>query len=70
MYPRGQNPLSYTILYDESKHNILALVGKANKMPTQAKLFIFKKPGMILHLAMCSLHTLEKSKVVFVFSFG
>jgi hypothetical protein len=28
----GQNPLSYYILYNESKHNILALVGKANKM--------------------------------------
>jgi len=27
---RGQNPLSYYILYNESKHNILALVGKAN----------------------------------------
>jgi hypothetical protein len=30
--PRGQNPLSYFILYSESKHNILALVGKANKV--------------------------------------
>jgi hypothetical protein len=29
LLPRGQNPLS--ILYNESKHNILALVGKANK---------------------------------------
>jgi hypothetical protein len=29
--PRGQNPLSYYILYYESKHNILAFVGKANK---------------------------------------
>jgi hypothetical protein len=29
--PKGQNPLSYYILYNESKHNILALVGKANK---------------------------------------
>jgi hypothetical protein len=30
---RGQNPLSYLvpILYDESKHNILAYQGKANK---------------------------------------
>ncbi len=27
---RNQNPLSY-ILYNESKHNIVALVGKANK---------------------------------------
>ncbi len=27
----GQNPLSYYILYNESKHNILALVGKPNK---------------------------------------
>jgi hypothetical protein len=26
---RGQNPLSYYILYNESEHNILALVGKA-----------------------------------------
>jgi hypothetical protein len=31
----GQNPLSYYILYTESKHNILALVSKANK--TQQK---------------------------------
>jgi hypothetical protein len=31
LLPRGQNPLSYYILYNESKHNILALVGKANK---------------------------------------
>jgi hypothetical protein len=32
LLPRGQNPLSYTILYNESKHNILiALVSKANK---------------------------------------
>ncbi len=31
LLPRGQNPLSYYILYDESKHNILALVGKTNK---------------------------------------
>jgi hypothetical protein len=29
---RGQNPLSYYILYNESKHNILALVGKANEI--------------------------------------
>jgi hypothetical protein len=29
--PRGQNPLSYYILYNESKHNVLAFVGKANK---------------------------------------
>jgi hypothetical protein len=28
---QGQNPLSYNILYDESKHNILAYQGKANK---------------------------------------
>jgi hypothetical protein len=28
---RGQNPLSYYILYNESEHNILAMVGKANK---------------------------------------
>jgi hypothetical protein len=27
---RGQNPLSYYILYNESKHNIVAWVGKAN----------------------------------------
>jgi hypothetical protein len=31
LFPRGQNPLSYYILYNESKHNILALVGEANK---------------------------------------
>jgi hypothetical protein len=32
LLPRGQNPLSYYTLYNESKHNILAfLVGKANK---------------------------------------
>jgi hypothetical protein len=27
----GQNPLSYYILYNESKNNFLAFVGKANK---------------------------------------
>jgi hypothetical protein len=26
---KGKNPLSYYILYNESKHNILALVGEA-----------------------------------------
>ncbi len=31
LLPRGQNPLSYYILYNESKHNNFALVGKANK---------------------------------------
>jgi hypothetical protein len=31
LLPRGRNPLSYYILYNESKHNILALVGKADK---------------------------------------
>jgi hypothetical protein len=32
LLPRGKNPLSYySILYNESKHNILALGGKANK---------------------------------------
>ncbi len=36
LLPRGQNPLKATILYNESnynesKHNTLALVGKANK---------------------------------------
>jgi hypothetical protein len=31
LLPRGQNPLKATILYNESKHNILALVSKANK---------------------------------------
>jgi hypothetical protein len=30
LLPRGQNPLSCYILCNESKHNILALVGKAN----------------------------------------
>jgi len=35
---RGQNPLSYYILYKESKHNILALVGKANKVKPGGKL--------------------------------
>jgi hypothetical protein len=35
LLPRSQNPLIATILYKESKHNILALVGKANKsVPT------------------------------------
>jgi hypothetical protein len=33
----GQNPLSYYILYNESKHNILALVGKTSK----ASCFVF-----------------------------
>jgi hypothetical protein len=34
----GQNPLSYYILYNESKPNILGLlVGKANKQSTQQK---------------------------------
>jgi hypothetical protein len=32
LIPRGQNPLRYYILYSEYKHNILALVGKANKI--------------------------------------
>jgi len=33
LLPRGQNPLSYYyILGNELKHNILALVGKANKI--------------------------------------
>jgi hypothetical protein len=32
LLPKGQNPLSYYIAYNESKHNILALVGKANKV--------------------------------------
>jgi hypothetical protein len=31
LLPRGQNPLSSTTLYNETKHNILALVGKAKK---------------------------------------
>jgi len=31
LLPWDQNPLSYYILYNESKHNILALVGKPNK---------------------------------------
>jgi hypothetical protein len=31
LLPRGQNCLSYTILYNESKHNILAYQGKADK---------------------------------------
>jgi hypothetical protein len=33
LLPRGQNPLSYYILYNESKHNniLLAFVGKAKK---------------------------------------
>jgi hypothetical protein len=29
--PRGQNPLSYTLLYNESKYTILALACKTNK---------------------------------------
>ncbi len=34
LLPRGHNPLSYYILSNESKHNILAfLVGKANNKP-------------------------------------
>jgi len=36
LLPRGQNPLSYYTLYNESKHNILALVGKANKSCSKA----------------------------------
>jgi hypothetical protein len=31
LLPRGQNLLSYYTLDNESKHNILAMVGKANK---------------------------------------
>jgi hypothetical protein len=31
LLPRGQNPLSYYVLCNESKHNILAYKGKANK---------------------------------------
>ncbi len=32
LLPRGQNPLScYYTLYNDTKHNILALLGKANK---------------------------------------
>jgi hypothetical protein len=31
LFPRDQKPLSYYILYNEYKHNIFALVGKANK---------------------------------------
>jgi hypothetical protein len=32
VYLQAKNPLSYCTLYNESKHNILALVGKkANK---------------------------------------
>jgi hypothetical protein len=31
LLPRGQNPLSYYILYNEYKHNFLALVGKSNE---------------------------------------
>jgi len=35
---RGQIPLNYYILYNnESKHNILALVGKVNKAPSQQR---------------------------------
>jgi hypothetical protein len=34
LLPRGQNPLSYCILYNESKHNIFGLVGKANNKGT------------------------------------
>jgi hypothetical protein len=32
LLPRGQNPLSYYILYNESKHNIFTYQGKANKI--------------------------------------
>jgi len=35
LLPMGQNLLSYYILYDGSKHNIVALVGKANKQKIQ-----------------------------------
>ncbi len=31
LLPRSQNPLSYYILCNESKHNILAFVSQANK---------------------------------------
>ncbi len=32
LLPRGQNPLRATKLYNESKHNVLAYQGKANKV--------------------------------------
>jgi hypothetical protein len=38
LLPRGHNPLSHYILYNESEHNILALVGKANKSHELSKL--------------------------------
>ncbi len=40
LLPRGQNPLSYNTLFNESKHNILALVGKANKLVTKVVSFL------------------------------
>jgi hypothetical protein len=40
LLPRGQNPLSYYILYNESKHNILALVGKVRKTWKKAQQWI------------------------------
>jgi hypothetical protein len=42
LLPRGQNPLIYYIyiLYNESKHNILASVGKAKKIKNKKSLVI------------------------------
>jgi hypothetical protein len=50
--PRGQNPLSYYILYNESKHNnILALVGKSKKrkiqLPNTLYFIVDKKNGCL-----------------------
>ncbi len=46
---RGQNPLLATTLYNESKHNILALVGKANKSTTVTYfMFSYSRPQYLL----------------------
>jgi hypothetical protein len=42
----GQNPLSYYILYNESKHNILVVVDKANK--TRHIMILQKKENPIV----------------------
>jgi hypothetical protein len=59
---RGQNPLSSTILYNDSKHNILALVGKANKShdKTTAKLYeIFSLSLSLISRVIFNCHLLE-----------
>jgi len=48
LLPKDQNPLSYYILYNESKHNILALVSKAkNRNPCWPGLYHHQVMGTI-----------------------